>query len=94
MTEEIVMPVSNLYTADGLTLEQAAMVEFLAIGAHAIRRTEIKPGWRVLVVGAGPIGLGHGSVREDRRRVRVGRRCRSRQGRGDARHGLRHVQRE
>ena len=58
MTEEIVMPVSNLYTADGLTLEQAAMVEFLAIGAHAIRRTEIKPGWRVLVVGAGPIGLG------------------------------------
>jgi 2-desacetyl-2-hydroxyethyl bacteriochlorophyllide A dehydrogenase len=58
MTEEIVMPAGNLYPADGLTLEQAAMVEFLAIGAHAVRRTEIKPGWRVLVVGAGPIGLG------------------------------------
>src|SRR3569832_770267 len=58
MTEEIVMPAGNLYPAGGLTLEQAAMVEFLAIGAHAVRRTEIKPGWRVLVVGAGPIGLG------------------------------------
>ena len=58
MTEEIVMPAGNLYPAEGLTLEQAAMVEFLAIGAHAVRRTEIKPGWRVLVVGAGPIGLG------------------------------------
>jgi 2-desacetyl-2-hydroxyethyl bacteriochlorophyllide A dehydrogenase len=58
MTEEIVMPAGNLYRADGLTLQQAAMVEFLAIGAHAIRRTEIKPGQRVLVVGSGPIGLG------------------------------------
>jgi len=48
----------NLYRADGLTLQQAAMVEFLAIGAHAIRRTEIKLGQRVLVVGSGPIGLG------------------------------------
>ena len=58
MTEEIVMPAGNLYRADGLTLQQAAMVEFLAIGAHAVRRTEIKPGQRVLIVGSGPIGLG------------------------------------
>ena len=58
MTEEIVMPAGNLYPAAGLTLEQAAMVEFLAIGAHAVRRTGIRPDWRVLVVGAGPIGLG------------------------------------
>ncbi|RYE10830.1 MAG: zinc-binding alcohol dehydrogenase family protein [Hyphomicrobiales bacterium] len=58
MTEEIVMPAGNLYPAEGITLAQAAMVEFLAIGAHAVRRSEIKPGWRVLVVGGGPIGLG------------------------------------
>ncbi|MGQ3053684.1 MAG: zinc-binding alcohol dehydrogenase family protein [Roseateles sp.] len=44
--------------ADGITLDQAAMLEFLAIGAHAVRRCELKPGQRVLVVGAGPIGLG------------------------------------
>ncbi len=58
MTEEIVMPEANLYRAEGLSLRDAAMVEFLAIGAHAVRRTELKPGWRVLVVGGGPIGLG------------------------------------
>lgn len=58
MAEEIVMPEANLYPAEGLSLRDAAMVEFLAIGAHAVRRTEIKPGWRVLVVGGGPIGLG------------------------------------
>lgn len=58
MIEEIVMPEANLYKAEGLNLRDAAMVEFLAIGAHAVRRTELKPGWRVLVVGGGPIGLG------------------------------------
>lgn len=58
MTEELVMPEANLYKAEGLSLRDAAMVEFLAIGAHAVRRTELKPGWRVLVVGGGPIGLG------------------------------------
>ena len=58
MAEEIVMPEANLYKAEGLSLRDAAMVEFLAIGAHAVRRTELKPGWRVLVVGGGPIGLG------------------------------------
>ncbi len=57
MAEEIVMPAVNLYPATGLSLRDAAMVEFLAIGAHAIKRTELKPGGRTLVVGAGPIGL-------------------------------------
>jgi 2-desacetyl-2-hydroxyethyl bacteriochlorophyllide A dehydrogenase len=34
------------------------MVEFLAIGAHAVRRGAVTKDDRVLVVGAGPIGLG------------------------------------
>lgn len=58
MAEQIVIPEANLYQAEGISLRDAAMVEFLAIGAHAVRRTELKPGWRVLVVGGGPIGLG------------------------------------
>lgn len=58
MTEEIVMPAGNLYPATGLSLRDAAMVEFLAIGAHAVRRASPKAGDRVLVVGSGPIGLG------------------------------------
>jgi threonine dehydrogenase-like Zn-dependent dehydrogenase len=34
------------------------MVEFLAIGAHAVRRAAVAPEQKVLVVGAGPIGIG------------------------------------
>lgn len=58
MTEFITVPESQLYPAGDLTFTQAAMVEFLSIGAHGVRRGEIKSGDRVLVVGAGPIGLG------------------------------------
>ncbi|WP_246849731.1 zinc-binding alcohol dehydrogenase family protein [Rubellimicrobium arenae] len=54
----IAVPAGNLYAADGLSPIQAAMVEFLAIGAHAVRRSGLGPGDRVLVTGVGPIGLG------------------------------------
>lgn len=56
--EEIVIPETNAYPAAGLTAEQAATVEFLAIGAHAVRRSGSGEGSRALVIGAGPIGLG------------------------------------
>ncbi|MDB5506109.1 MAG: dehydrogenase [Devosia sp.] len=58
MAEEIVLPEVNLYPVSGLSARDIAMVEFLAIGAHAVRRAELKGGERVVVVGAGPIGLG------------------------------------
>jgi threonine dehydrogenase-like Zn-dependent dehydrogenase len=58
MADYICVPEGNLATAEGITLDQAAMVEFLAIGAHAARRAAPRTGDRVLVVGAGPIGLG------------------------------------
>ncbi|MDZ4312715.1 MAG: zinc-binding alcohol dehydrogenase family protein [Cypionkella sp.] len=54
----IAIPAGNLYPAGDLPLEAAAMVEFLAIGAHAVRRGEVTAADRVLVTGAGPIGLG------------------------------------
>ncbi|AUH65805.1 zinc-binding alcohol dehydrogenase family protein [Paracoccus zhejiangensis] len=54
----IAVPAGNLYPAGDLPLHAAAMVEFLAIGAHAVRRGEVAAGDRVLVTGAGPIGLG------------------------------------
>ncbi|TCU17995.1 zinc-binding alcohol dehydrogenase family protein [Rhizobium sullae] len=56
--EEITVPADNLYAAKGLSLEAAAAVEFLAIGAHAVRRSMAPAGSRSLVIGAGPIGLG------------------------------------
>jgi 2-desacetyl-2-hydroxyethyl bacteriochlorophyllide A dehydrogenase len=58
MCEEILVPEQNLYPANGLSLVDAAAVEFLAIGAHAVRRVQAEPGARALVIGAGPIGLG------------------------------------
>lgn len=54
----IAVPQENLYPATGLTEIQAAMVEFLAIGAHAVRRASLSADDRVLVTGAGPIGIG------------------------------------
>ncbi len=58
MADYVCVPEINLISAEGVSLDEAAMVEFLAIGAHAVRRAQIRAGDRVLVVGAGPIGLG------------------------------------
>ncbi|WP_419728420.1 zinc-binding alcohol dehydrogenase family protein [Lichenicola sp.] len=57
MTEFLSLPRQFVHHAEGVSLEQAAMIEFLAIGAHAVRRGRAAPGQSVLVVGAGPIGL-------------------------------------
>ena len=56
-TEYLNLPAQFVHKAEGVTLDQAAMIEFLAIGAHAVRRADVKPGQRVLVVGTGPIGM-------------------------------------
>jgi 2-desacetyl-2-hydroxyethyl bacteriochlorophyllide A dehydrogenase len=42
---------------DDLELETAALVEPLAVAIHAVRIANVKAGSRVLVIGAGPIGL-------------------------------------
>ncbi len=57
MTEYLSIPQRFVRAASGLTLDQAAMVEFLAIGAHAARRGGCREGQHALVVGAGPIGM-------------------------------------
>jgi 2-desacetyl-2-hydroxyethyl bacteriochlorophyllide A dehydrogenase len=58
MAELLSLPPENLVRADGLTADECATVEFLAIGAHAVRRGQVASGDNVLVVGTGPIGLG------------------------------------
>ena len=57
MADYLSIPERFIWPATGLTLDQAAMAEFLAIGAHAVRRGNAGEGQRVLVVGAGPIGM-------------------------------------
>ena len=58
MARLLSVPPQNLVRAEGLTLDECAAVEFLAIGAHAVRRGVVTARDRVLVVGTGPIGLG------------------------------------
>ncbi|HMI03041.1 MAG TPA: zinc-binding alcohol dehydrogenase family protein [Pedobacter sp.] len=58
MREYFSVPSASLVDGEGLKLEELAMVEPLAIAAHAIRRADVKDGMYVLIIGAGPIGLG------------------------------------
>ncbi|WP_298369483.1 zinc-binding alcohol dehydrogenase family protein [uncultured Lutibacter sp.] len=58
MQEQITVPADILLPANNLSDDQMAIVEPLAIGAHAVRRADIKPGETVVVVGCGPIGIG------------------------------------
>ena len=57
MVEYLSVPSSSLLHGEGLTADELALVEPLAIGAHGVSRAAIKPGEFVLVIGAGPIGL-------------------------------------
>jgi len=58
MQEIMSLPINILIPGKSLATEAMALVEPLSIGAHCIRRAAIKSGETVLVVGAGPIGLG------------------------------------
>lgn len=55
--EYVSMPVERIYPGKGLSARELALVEPFTIGYHALRRASIMPGNKVLVVGAGPIGL-------------------------------------
>ena len=57
MAEYLTVPAQFVLKSEGISLDDAAMLEFLAIGMHAVRRGAVAAGQRVLVVGAGPIGV-------------------------------------
>jgi 2-desacetyl-2-hydroxyethyl bacteriochlorophyllide A dehydrogenase len=58
MQEFINYPAQLVFPANDLSLDQLSMIEPLAIGSHAVERACIQPDDIVLVVGAGPIGIG------------------------------------
>jgi len=58
LQEQISVPLDILLPANHLSDDQMAIVEPLAIGAHAIRRSGIETDETVAVVGCGPIGIG------------------------------------
>ena len=58
MVEYLAVPSYSLLHGEGMSFDVLALVEPLAIGAHGVRRADVKKGEFVLVIGAGPIGLG------------------------------------
>jgi 2-desacetyl-2-hydroxyethyl bacteriochlorophyllide A dehydrogenase len=57
MSEYLSVPLDHLIKSENLTLDQLAIVECLAIGAHAVKRAQIEKGEFTLIIGAGPIGM-------------------------------------
>ncbi len=55
--EYITMPVERIIPGKGLSAQQLALIEPFSISAHALSRAAVKPGDRLLIMGAGPIGL-------------------------------------
>ena len=58
MSEYISVPIRFLVKSQGLSFDELALVEPLAIGCHGVNRSNVQADEFVLVVGAGPIGLG------------------------------------
>jgi len=58
MAAYVSVPSYSLIHGEGLSADELALVEPLAIGAHGVRRADVKKDEFVLVMGAGPIGLG------------------------------------
>lgn len=58
MKEYLSVPSYSLVHGEGLSEDALALIEPLSIGAHAIQRAAVQPNEFVLVIGAGPIGLG------------------------------------
>jgi threonine dehydrogenase-like Zn-dependent dehydrogenase len=58
MSEYINVPIHFLVKSQGLSFDELALVEPLAIGCHGVNRANVQANEFVLVVGAGPIGLG------------------------------------
>ena len=58
MTEYYAVPSGLLLHGNGLSDEELALAEPLAIAMHGINRAVIKANEHVLIMGAGPIGLG------------------------------------
>lgn len=58
MQETIAVAANLLLPVNDLGFRQIALIEPLAIGAHALRRAAVEAGEKVVVMGCGPIGLG------------------------------------
>jgi len=67
MAEYATVPAANLVELPtGLDIRIAGLVEPLAVAVHGLDRARVREGDRVLVIGAGPIGLATGAALRSR----------------------------
>src|SRR6187431_1455924 len=57
LSSHFTMPIERVYQGESLSAEQLAMIEPFSIGFHAANRAHVSPGDKVIVLGAGPIGI-------------------------------------
>ncbi len=55
--EYVVMPLERIYPGKGLSARTLALIEPFCISYHGVKRADIKAGDKVLVIGAGTIGI-------------------------------------
>lgn len=55
--EYITMPIERIYDGKGLSAKTLAVIEPFCISYHGVKRAKVKKGDKVLVVGAGTIGV-------------------------------------
>ena len=56
-SEYITMPIERIYDGKGLSAKTLALIEPFCISYHGISRANIQPNDKVLVIGAGTIGV-------------------------------------
>ena len=67
MAEYVTVPAANLVELPtGLDIRIASLVEPLAVAVHGLDRARVREGDRVVVIGAGPIGLATGAALRSR----------------------------
>lgn len=73
MTSTVVVPAAKVVQVDGMRQLDLALIEPIAVGFHAIRRSELKAGETVVILGSGVIGLGAllGAIRRGARVIAV-----------------------
>ncbi|MCC8107619.1 MAG: zinc-binding dehydrogenase [Planctomycetes bacterium] len=53
----LAVPVERLYDSQGLAPRETALIEPFCISYHGVKRAGVRPGEKVLVIGAGTIGM-------------------------------------
>jgi threonine dehydrogenase-like Zn-dependent dehydrogenase len=67
MAEYVTVPAASLIELPtGLDISTASLVEPLAVAVHGLERARVREGDRILIIGAGPIGLAIGAVLRSR----------------------------